>query len=132
MLTFDWYPFTTNNASISDDSQILNTPFDSWYTELRFYRDVALDNSYQPSNPNYSVDIGIYRQTYSTDDGTRTPNTTEYALETNTAIAFNAKQEMDFLYNGSASQLFTDGNQTATTALYTEVQRVNQRRISAT
>jgi hypothetical protein len=127
MLTFDNYPFQTSNASAPDDSQVLNTPFDSWYTELRFYRDVTLDNSYQASNPNYSVAFGIYRQIYSTDDGTRPPSATEYAVQTTTAMAFNAKLESDFIYNGSASRLYSDTNQHATTAFYNAVQNVNQR-----
>lgn len=127
MLTFDWYPFTTANATAEDDSDILNTPFDSWYTEMRFYRDVTLDNSYQASNPTYSVEWGEYRQTYATSgDGTRTPSATEYALETFTAMAFNAKMQMDFWFNSSSSQLYTDQNQDATTALYSAVQQVNQ------
>ncbi|HEY1683672.1 MAG TPA: PEP-CTERM sorting domain-containing protein [Tepidisphaeraceae bacterium] len=125
-LTFDWYPFTTSNAGASDDSQILNTPFDSWYTEMRFYRDVTLDNSYQASDPTYSVEWGEYRQTYVTDDGTRTPGPTEYAVETFTAMAFNAKMQMDFWYNGGDSQLYTNGNQDAITPFYTAVQHVNQ------
>lgn len=126
MMSFDWYPFTNGNIGATDDSQIMNTPFDSWYTEMRFYRDVTLDNSYQPSDPNYSVAFGIYRQVYSTDDGTRRPSATEYAMETFTAMAFNAKQQMDFVYNGSASQLFTDTNQSGTTPFYYTVQHVNQ------
>jgi hypothetical protein len=127
MLTFDWYPYTTGNATAPDDSVVLNTPFDSWYTEMRFYRDVTLDNSYQSSNPNYSVAWGLYRQIYSTDDGTRPPSASEYALETSTAIAFNAKYLSDFIYNGSASQLFSDTNQHATTPFYNAVQSVNAR-----
>lgn len=126
MLTFDWYPFTTGNATAANDSDILNTPFDSWYTEMRFYRDVTLDNSYQASNPTYSVDWGLYRQTYSTDDGTRTPNGTEYAVETFTAMAFNAKYLSDFITDGSAGKLYTDNNQDAITPLYSAVQHVNQ------
>jgi PEP-CTERM motif len=126
MLTFDGYPFLTSNATAATDSDILNTPFDSWYTEMRFYRDVTLDNSYQSSNPTYSVDWGLYRQIYSTDDGTRTPNGTEYAVQTFTAMAFGAKYESDFIYNGNASQLFTNQNEDATTALYAAVQHINQ------
>ncbi len=126
MLTFDSYPFQTGNASATDDSQILNVGYTSWYTELRFYRNVTLDNSYQSSNPNYSVNWGLYRQTYATNDGTRTPGGTEYGLETFSAMAFNAKYLSDFLYNGSASQLFTNQNQDATTPLYTAVQHVNK------
>jgi hypothetical protein len=126
MLTFDTYPFQTGNASATDDSQILNVGYTSWYTELRFYRDVTLDNSYQSSNPTYSVDWGLYRQVYATDDGTRTPGATEYALETFSAMAFNAKYLSDFVFNGNASQLFTDQNQDATTPLYAAVQPINQ------
>ena len=76
---------------------------------MRFYRDVTLDNSYQSSDPTYSVDWGLYRQIYATNDGTRTPNGTEYAVQTFTAMAFGAKYESDFIYDGSASQLFTTG-----------------------
>ena len=60
---------------------------DMYRNEMRFYRDVTLDNSYQSSNPNYSVAWGLYRQIYSTDDGTRPPSASEYALETSTNLA---------------------------------------------
>jgi hypothetical protein len=126
MLTFDSYPFNTSNASTPDDSNILNTPFESWYTELRFYRDVTLDNSYQSSNPSYSVEFGTYLQTYATTgDGTRVPSASEIAVQSATAMAFNSKMAMDFTANGSASALYADGNQSATTAFYNTVQLIN-------
>ena len=126
MLTFDYYPFTTANASTPDSSNILNTGYTSWYTELRFYRDVTLDNSYQSSNPNYSVEFGTYIQTYdTTGDGTRVPSASELAVQTATAMAFNSKMAMDFTYNDGASALFTDTNQSATTSFYNAVQLIN-------
>jgi PEP-CTERM motif len=126
MLTFDTYPFQTGNATALTDSQILNVGYTSWYTELRFYRDVTLDNSYQSSNPTYAVDWGLYRQTYATDDGTRTPSASEYGLQTFSAMAFGAKYLSDFITDGSASQLYTDSNQDAITPFYSAVQHVNQ------
>jgi hypothetical protein len=128
MLTFDVYPFNTGNANVRDDSSILNTPFDSWYTEMRFYRNVTMKNG---------IAWGAYRQAYaSAGDGTRTPSASEFGVQTYTAMAFNAKMLIDFKYTGSSTAFYIPNDDTtgykawrqeATTDFYNTVASVNKK-----
>src|SRR4051794_1326852 len=105
LLSFDTYPW----QSVWDTNQPghigapISGPPNAWYGNLRRYREHARAAG---------IPLGIYRQMFhSVQDYDqhvfRDPSSSEMRLNTFAALAFNVKSIVDFIYNTSASALFT-------------------------
>ncbi len=130
MITFDEYPW----QSVYDSSQpnstgaVIPGPPTSFYSELRRYREFS---------KNYNIAFGIYRQAFhAVQDYNstiyRNPSPSELRLNTTSALAFNAKMLIDFVYNAGATSLFDIepngySGDLHTNALYNEMVDINRR-----
>ncbi len=130
MVTFDLYPWQSVydiNASNHTGAAIAGPPT-GFYSELRRYRAYASA---------YNIPYGIYRQTFhSVQDYNstvyRNPSPSELRLNAFSALAYNAKMFIDFVYNAGATSLFDIepngySGDTHTNALYNEMVDVNRR-----
>jgi hypothetical protein len=119
MISWDVYPFRFAGPDKPERVQPQGAcPF-NWYADLRRYRAHALGAK---------IPFGLYRQTYhSTTEGVRDPSDSELRQLTFSALAFNAKQIVDFRYNNGASSLFdkTKGGDNAPNALYHKLAQIN-------
>jgi len=131
MLCFDTYPW----QSVYDTGQPNNTgppipgPPTGWYGDLRRYREHARGAG---------VPLAAYRQTFHAVQDYdqhvfRDPSRSELRLNTFSALAFNVKMLIDFVYNTGAASLFTKtfngsgDTQISSNGLYAEMADINKR-----
>ena len=130
MLCFDTYPFTSQyNTNYSNNIGPANSwPYTSWFGDLWRYRQWGL---------NASIPVACYRQTFhSVEDYDQTvyryPSASETRFNTFSALAFNCKWLIDFVYNPGATTLFDIlpngySGDTYTNANYVEMIDINRR-----
>jgi hypothetical protein len=130
MITFDEYPWQCvyDTSALNNIGAAIPGPPTGFYSELRRYRQDSMA---------HNIPFGIYRQTFhAVQDYNvtvfRNPSPSELRLNTFSALAFNAKMLIDFVYNAGATSLFdieTNGysGDTHTNALYNEMIDVNRR-----
>ena len=130
MITFDEYPWQCvyDTSAPNNTGAAIPGPPTGFYSELRRYRKDSMA---------YNIPFGIYRQTFhAVQDYNstvfRNPSPSELRLNTFSALAFNAKMLIDFVYNAGATSLFDIepngySGDTHTNALYNEMIDVNRR-----
>jgi hypothetical protein len=130
MITFDQYPWQCvyDTSASNSIGAVIPGPPTGFYGELRRYRVYSMA---------HNIPYGIYRQTFhAVQDYNstvfRNPSPSELRLNTFSALGFNAKMLIDFVYNAGATSLFdieTNGysGDTHTNALYNEMIDVNRR-----
>jgi hypothetical protein len=130
MICFDEYPFTSqyDTNQVNDIGPPNTWPFTSWLSELRRYRQNAM---------NYGIPFATYMQTFNSvqsynDTVYRNPSPSELRFNNSAALAFNAKTLIGFTYNSGAAALFNIlpngySGDTYTNELYQEQADVNHR-----
>ena len=132
LICFDYYPFqSAYDTNYPNDIGAPNTgPYNSWLGTLRQYRQDAWQNG---------VPFGTYMQTFNSVEGYdqrvyRNPSLSELRYNNFSALAFNAKLLIGFVYNSGAAALFNIlpngySGDTYTNTLYNEQADVNHRAV---
>jgi hypothetical protein len=131
MICFDFYPFqsTYDTNYPNDIGAPNNCPFTEWLSDLRRYRQDAMNYGPVP----FAAYMDIFNSVESYDTRVyRDPSAPELRFNNFSALAFNAKMLIGFEYNAGAAALFNIlpngySGDTYTNALYGEQADVNHR-----